>query len=58
MKGKKYKDVNLQAITMIDSGMGCIEICSVPEARAGLVSNQKDSTWQPRNLLLDKTFID
>ena len=33
MKGKKNKDVYLQAITMIDLGTGWIEIRSVPEAR-------------------------
>ena len=40
MKGKKDKDAFLQAITMIDSATGWIEICSVPEAKAGLVANQ------------------
>ena len=34
MKGKKEKDIYLQAITMIDSGTGWIQIRSVPEARA------------------------
>ena len=40
MKGKKDKDVYLQAITMIDPATGWIEIRSVPEARADLVANQ------------------
>ena len=40
MKGKKDKDVCLQAITMIGPATGWIEIRSVPEARADLVANQ------------------
>ena len=40
MKGKKDKDIYLQAITIIDPAMGWIEIHSVPEARADLVANQ------------------
>ena len=38
MKGKKDKDIFLQAITMIDPATGCIKIRSVPEARADLVT--------------------
>ena len=34
MKGKKDKDVYLQAITMINPTAGWIEIRSVPEARS------------------------
>ena len=39
MKGKKDKDVYLQAITMIDPATNWIEIRSVPEARADVVTN-------------------
>ena len=48
MKGKKDKDVYLQAITMIYPATGQIEICSVPEARADLVSNQVELAWLTR----------
>ena len=44
MKGKKDKDVYLQAITMIDPATGWIEIRSVPEARADLVVKQELDT--------------
>ena len=40
MKGKKDKDVYLQAITMTDPATGWIEIRSLPEARADLVANK------------------
>ena len=40
MKGKKEKDVYLQAITMIDPATSWIEIRTVPEARAALVAHQ------------------
>ena len=40
IKGKKDKDVYLQAITMKDPATGWIEIRSIPEARADLVANQ------------------
>ena len=40
MKGKKDKDVYLQAIIMIDPAPSWIEKRSVPEARADLVTNQ------------------
>ena len=36
MKGKKDKDVYLQAIAIIDPTTGWIEIFSVPEARVDL----------------------
>ena len=48
MKGKKDKDVYLQAITMIDPATGWIEIRSVLEARADLVANQVELTWLTR----------
>ena len=48
MKGKKDKDVYLQAITMIDPATGWIEIRSVPEARADLVANQVELAWLTR----------
>ena len=40
MKGKKNTDIYFHAITMIDPATGWIEIHSVPEARADLVTNQ------------------
>ena len=51
MKGKKDKDVYLQAITMIDPATGWIEICSVPEVRADLVANQVELAWLTSCLL-------
>ena len=39
MKGKKNKNVYLQATTMIDPATGWIEIRSMLEARADLVAN-------------------
>ena len=39
-KDKKDKDVYLQAIIIIDPATGWIEISSVPEARADLITNQ------------------
>ena len=48
IKGKKDKDVYLQAITTIDPATGRIEICSVLEARAGLVTNQVELVWLTR----------
>ena len=40
VKGKKDKDVYLQANTMIDPATSWIETRSVPEARADLVAYQ------------------
>ena len=40
MKGKKDKDVYLQAIIMINPATSWIEIRSMPEGRADLVANQ------------------
>ena len=45
IKGKKDKDVYLQAITMKDPATGWIKICSVPEARADLVANLVVLAW-------------
>ena len=45
MKGKKDKNVYLQAITTIDPATGWIELHSVPEARADLVANQVELFW-------------
>ena len=58
MKGKKDKDVYLQAITMIDPATGWIEICSVPEARADIVANQVELAWSTRYPLPDNITID
>ena len=48
MKGKKDKDVYIQAITMIALATGWIEIHSVPKARADLVANQEELAWLTR----------
>ena len=39
MKGKKDKDIYLQVITMVDSAIGCISICSMPAVRIDLVAS-------------------
>ena len=46
MKGKKDKDVYLQAITMIDPATSWIEICTQPESRADLVAGQVELVGQ------------
>ena len=58
MKGKKDKDVYLQAITMIDPATDWIEIRSVPEARADLIAYQVELAWRttyplPNNITVD-----
>ena len=58
MKGKKYRDVYLQAITIIDPVTGWIEIHAVPEARADLVANQVELAWLTRYPLLNKITVD
>ena len=58
MKCKKDKDAYLQAITMIDPVMGWIEILSVPEARADLVTNQVELAWLTRYPLPNKITVD
>ena len=58
MKGKKDKDVYLQAITMIDPAMGGIEIRSVPKARANLVANQEELARLTRYPLPNKFTLD
>ena len=40
MRDKKNKYVYLQAVTMVYPATGWIEICPIPESRAGLVANQ------------------
>ena len=55
MKGKKDKDVYLQAITMIDPVTGWIELHSVPEARANLVANQVELALLTRYPLPNKS---
>ena len=57
MKGKKDKDVYLQAITMIDPATGWIEIRSVPEARADLVTHQVELAWLFRYPLPNKITV-
>ena len=49
MKGKKDKDVYLQAIIMIDPAIGWIEMYSVLGARADLVVNQVELDWSNFN---------
>ena len=51
MKDKKYKDIYLQAFTMIDPAIGWIEIHSMPEVSADLVINQVELAWLSRYLL-------
>ena len=58
MKGKKVKDVYVQAITMIDPATGWIELCSVPEARVDLVANQEELAWLTRYPLPNKITVD
>ena len=58
MKGKKDKDVYLQAITMIDPATGWIEIRSVLEASSGLVANQVELVWMTRYPLHNKITVD
>ena len=58
MKGKKEKDIYLQAITMIDPSMGLIEIYSVQEFRADLVAIQVKSACLTRYCLPNKIMID
>ena len=58
MKGKKDKDVYLQAITMIDPSTGWIEIGSVPEARPDLVANQVELAILTRYPLPNKITVD
>ena len=57
MKGKKGKDIYLRANALIDASMGCIEICSVPEARADLVANQIDLSYWTRYPLSNKITL-
>ena len=58
MKGKKDKNVYLQAITMIDTGTSWIEIRSVSEARADLVANQVELAWLSRYPVPNKITVD
>ena len=58
IKGKKDKNVYLQAITMIDPATDWIEIRSMPEARADLVANQVKLTWLNRYPLPNKITVD
>ena len=45
MKCKKDKDINLQAITMIDPATSWVGVCSVPEARTHLAANKVEPAW-------------
>ena len=58
MKGKKDKDVYLQAITIIDSATCWIEIHYVPEARVSLVANQVELARLIRYSLPNKLTVD
>ena len=58
MKGKKDKDVYLQAISIIDPATSWIEICSVPDVGADLVANQVELAWLTRYPLPNKITVD
>ena len=58
MKDKNDKDVYLQAVIMIDTATGWIEICFVPEARANSVDNQIELAWLTRYPLPNKIIVD
>ena len=45
MTTKSGKSVYLQAVTMIDTATGWIEIRTVPSPRADLVANQVELAW-------------
>ena len=62
---KKYKmttksgtSVYIHAVTMIDPATDCIEICTVPSARADLVANQAELAWLTRYPLPNKVIMD
>ena len=55
---KKGHSVYLQAVTMIDSATGWVEICAVPSARADLVANQVELAWLTRYPLPSKVIVD
>ena len=48
MKDKKDNDFYSQEITMIDPATCWIEICSVPEDRTDIVTNQELLAWLTR----------
>ena len=58
MKGKKDKDVYLQAIIMMDPATSWIEIRSVQEARLDLVPYQVELAWLTRYPLPNNFMID
>ena len=58
MKGKKDKDVYLQAITMIDPATGWMKIRSVAEARAELIDIQVELAWLTIHPLPNKITVD
>ena len=58
IKGKKDKDVYLQANTMIDPATPWIKILSVPEARADLVAYRVELAWLTRYPLPNKIMVD
>ena len=51
------KTVNLQAVTMIDTATGWIEICTAPSARADLESNIEELAWLTRYSLPSKVIV-
>ena len=64
-RGKKYqmttksgKAIYFQAVTMIDPATGWMEICTVPSARADLVSNIVELAWLTRYPLPSKVILD
>ena len=54
---KNRKTVYLKAVTMIDAATGWIEICTVPSARADLVSNIVELPWLTRRYPLPSKVI-
>ena len=58
MKNKNDKYVYLQAVSMINSASGWIEIRSVQEARADIGANQVELAWLTRYPLPNKIIVD
>ena len=57
MTTKNGKIVYVHTITMIDPATGWIEICTVPSARADLVSNIVELAWLTRYPLPSKVIV-
>ena len=57
MKVKNDKDIYLQSIFVKDPATCCIEICSVPKARADLDANQVELAWLTKHTLPNKVML-